>query len=92
MTIGSFDNSTADGEKNPDFEVLVKAKGDLTSALKGKIGELEGEAKERAQKVLDEGLELSMGMSEDFEQAIKQGSGNVRVGSRIFGKRPPRKT
>ncbi|KAK9241423.1 hypothetical protein V1525DRAFT_335175 [Lipomyces kononenkoae] len=38
------------------------------------------------------GLELSMGMSQDFEDAIKQGSTNVRVGSEIFGARPPRKT
>ena len=35
-------------------------------------------------------LELSMGMSNDFEQAIKQGSTSVRVGSSIFGARPPK--
>jgi uncharacterized pyridoxal phosphate-containing UPF0001 family protein len=29
-----------------------------------------------------------MGMSEDFEGAITQGSGEVRVGSTIFGQRP----
>lgn len=33
------------------------------------------------------GLELSMGMSSDFEEAIKQGSTNVRIGSTIFGGR-----
>ena len=33
-------------------------------------------------------LELSMGMSEDFEGAIRLGSGEVRVGSTIFGQRP----
>lgn len=33
-------------------------------------------------------LELSMGMSEDFEGAIEQGSDEVRVGSNIFGERP----
>ncbi|RDW85890.1 hypothetical protein BP5796_04215 [Coleophoma crateriformis] len=33
-------------------------------------------------------LELSMGMSEDFEGAIALGSGEVRVGSTIFGERP----
>lgn len=38
-----------------------------------------------------EGLELSMGMSADFEAAIKQGSTEVRVGSEIFGERPQRK-
>lgn len=32
-------------------------------------------------------LELSMGMSEDFLDAIRYGSTNVRVGSRIFGSR-----
>ncbi|KAI5958080.1 hypothetical protein KGF57_002888 [Candida theae] len=45
-------------------------------------------------KVLDEkyhfDLELSMGMSNDYEQAIKQGSSCVRVGSSIFGARPPK--
>jgi len=35
-------------------------------------------------------LELSMGMSNDYIQAIKQGSTNVRVGSLILGARPPR--
>jgi len=33
------------------------------------------------------GLELSMGMSDDFEGAIRQGSSSVRVGSKIFGSR-----
>jgi PLP dependent protein len=33
-------------------------------------------------------LELSMGMSNDFEIAVRMGSTNVRVGSRIFGQRP----
>lgn len=32
-------------------------------------------------------LELSMGMSSDFEEAIRRGSTNVRVGSTIFGAR-----
>lgn len=36
-------------------------------------------------------LELSMGMSQDFEGAIRQGSNEVRVGSTIFGERPPKK-
>lgn len=34
-------------------------------------------------------LQLSMGMSSDFEEAIRQGSTSVRVGSNIFGSRPP---
>lgn len=35
--------------------------------------------------------ELSMGMSTDYEQAILEGSTMVRVGTAIFGPRPPRK-
>ena len=35
-----------------------------------------------------EAVELSMGMSDDFEVAVKMGSTNVRVGSKIFGQRP----
>jgi len=34
-----------------------------------------------------EEIELSMGMSGDFEQAVEMGSTNVRVGSTIFGAR-----
>jgi hypothetical protein len=33
---------------------------------------------------------LSMGMSADFEEAIRQGATSVRVGSALFGPRPPR--
>jgi hypothetical protein len=36
-------------------------------------------------------LELSMGMSSDFEAAIEQGSDEVRVGTTIFGDRPAKK-
>jgi PLP dependent protein len=32
-------------------------------------------------------IELSMGMSNDFEVAVKMGSTNVRVGGKIFGER-----
>ena len=33
---------------------------------------------------------LSMGMSADYDLAIALGSTNVRVGSTIFGARPPK--
>lgn len=36
-------------------------------------------------------LELSMGMSSDYEAAIAQGSDEVRVGTTIFGDRPAKK-
>lgn len=35
-------------------------------------------------------LELSMGMSNDFEEAILMGSTMVRIGTMIFGERPPK--
>lgn len=41
---------------------------------------------------LDISLGLSMGMSSDFSLAICMGSDNVRVGSKIFGERPPFKS
>lgn len=34
--------------------------------------------------------ELSMGMTNDFEVAIQEGSTMVRIGTAIFGERPPR--
>jgi len=37
-------------------------------------------------------VELSMGMSNDFEEAVQIGSTNVRVGSTIFGERPAKST
>jgi uncharacterized pyridoxal phosphate-containing UPF0001 family protein len=33
--------------------------------------------------------ELSMGMSHDFEVAIEEGATMIRVGTAIFGRRPP---
>ncbi|CAN1222594.1 Pyridoxal phosphate homeostasis protein [Linum grandiflorum] len=41
----------------------------------------------KALGIEEEQCELSMGMSNDFEQAIEMGSTNVRVGSIIFGAR-----
>lgn len=37
-----------------------------------------------------EAFELSMGMSADYLMAIEMGSTNVRIGSTIFGARPPK--
>jgi hypothetical protein len=36
--------------------------------------------------------ELSMGMTADFEVAIEEGATLVRVGTAIFGPRPPAQT
>jgi len=82
MTIGSLSASTSkstDGG-NPDFDTLKSTRTALVQALKSKgvKGALESEGE----------LELSMGMSADFKEAVKQGSSGVRVGTRIFGERP----
>jgi uncharacterized pyridoxal phosphate-containing UPF0001 family protein len=34
--------------------------------------------------------ELSMGMSHDLEQAVAAGSTMIRVGTALFGERPPK--
>ncbi|KAH9223356.1 hypothetical protein DL95DRAFT_353536 [Leptodontidium sp. 2 PMI_412] len=79
MTIGAIARSqaAAEGEENADFIALREERDRLERELVGE-GLLKG------------GLECSMGMSEDFEEAIRAGSGEVRVGSTIFGVRPKR--
>ncbi len=78
MTIGAIARSkaVAEGEENADFITLREERDKLEKELEK---ELEGRR-----------LELSMGMSDDFEQAIEAGSDEVRVGSTIFGTRPPK--
>lgn len=86
MTIGSLDASKATSEEsvNPDFDVLKSTRHHLFEVMKAMDLQVDGVTRE-------EDLELSMGMSADFVQAIKQGSDSVRVGTRIFGQRPPKK-
>ncbi|KAI1159359.1 hypothetical protein F5B18DRAFT_591046 [Nemania serpens] len=83
MTIGAIARSvatTAENE-NEDFVALREQRDLVTRELGiGENGEGEG----------GRTLELSMGMSEDFEGAIVMGSDEVRVGSTIFGARPSR--
>lgn len=78
MTIGAIARSReASGPEgvNEDFLTLRETR--------DKVAEELGIRKEE--------LELSMGMSSDFEAAIKHGSDEVRVGTGIFGERPARK-
>lgn len=78
MTIGAIARSvatTAETE-NEDFRILREQRDLVAQELKELLGGSEVE------------LELSMGMSEDFEGAIAMGSSEVRVGSTIFGSRP----
>ncbi|KAI9673462.1 MAG: hypothetical protein M1817_002924 [Caeruleum heppii] len=81
MTIGalastapSSENNTTSNEPNPDFATLVRVRDEVTKEL----------GLEPAR------LEVSMGMSGDFEEAVRMGSQEVRVGSTIFGERPPK--
>ncbi|KAI1084028.1 hypothetical protein F5B20DRAFT_526384 [Whalleya microplaca] len=77
MTIGAIARSvaTTPENENEDF-VCLREQRDLVARELG-LGP-------------DRALELSMGMSEDFEGAIALGSDEVRVGSTIFGARPPK--
>mmetsp|Transcript_115536 Transcript_115536/g.331623 ORF Transcript_115536/g.331623 Transcript_115536/m.331623 type:complete len:244 (-) Transcript_115536:51-782(-) len=64
------------GCRTEDFETLHRCRADAATAM----------------GVEPATLELSMGMSADFETAIREGSTSVRVGSSIFGARsyPPK--
>lgn len=79
MTIGSLDQSLHAGEQNRDFECLKDTRDRLENYCRE---ELAGKA-----WGVDGRLLLSMGMSSDFEAALKAGSDIVRVGTGIFGGR-----
>lgn len=73
MTIGAIARSVETTPENENEDfLLLKEQRDLVGKELG----------------LDRELELSMGMSEDFEGAIAMGSHEVRIGSTIFGTRP----
>ena len=75
MTIGAIARSKATTPENENEDFLCLR--ETRDKVAKELG-LEGQ------------LELSMGMSEDFEGAIALGSDQVRVGSTIFGARPPK--
>uniref|UniRef100_A0A8C8A7Y4 Pyridoxal phosphate homeostasis protein n=1 Tax=Otus sunia TaxID=257818 RepID=A0A8C8A7Y4_9STRI len=56
---------------NPDFQMLLSLRQEVCEKLSLPV----------------EKVELSMGMSTDFQHAIEVGSTNVRIGSTIFGER-----
>ena len=88
MTIGSITESNAEG-LNEDFTRLDETRTILEEMLSlehkdeawGENVVLSRDA-EKGRRLL-----LSMGMSSDFETAIKQGADIVRIGSSIFGTR-----
>lgn len=72
MTIGSLANSTTvSSEENDDFAKLNAVKQEVAKEFNLSLNE----------------INLSMGMSNDFEKAIKQGTSEIRIGSDIFGSR-----
>ncbi|PWN26875.1 hypothetical protein BDZ90DRAFT_213315, partial [Jaminaea rosea] len=87
-------------EANPDFKALDDAREVLVRALRADPPSLPSGQEEKEgdddnySSLLSSsddttgGLELSMGMTADFEVAIAAGSGNVRVGTACFGQRP----
>lgn len=85
MTIGSFQNSITSGDENRDFQTLVHTRDALQDDLSRHFGDDGNEPPRWGDK--NGGLVLSMGMSSDFEAAIRAGSGIVRVGTSIFGER-----
>ncbi|KAJ7221131.1 hypothetical protein O6H91_Y467200 [Diphasiastrum complanatum] len=92
-----LDRAVAGLERKP-LKVLVQVN---TSGEESKSGVEPSECVELARHALancregnlqaldnsEEGCELSMGMSSDFELAVQMGSTNIRVGSTIFGVR-----
>jgi len=58
-------------ENNQDFQVLIKCREELSKKYNYDINN----------------IELSMGMSHDYERAIQAGSTIIRLGSSIFGAR-----
>ena len=71
MTIGREGHDCSVSGTNPDFECLVQCRSLISDQGIMKADE----------------IELSMGMSADYEDAIVAGSTSVRVGSAIFGSR-----
>ncbi|PFH50040.1 hypothetical protein AMATHDRAFT_75856 [Amanita thiersii Skay4041] len=93
MTIGAIEQSLSSAHgssQNDDFETLKQTRDVLQVALEKEFGK--PSPVKRWGREGDGQLLLSMGMSSDFEAAIKAGSNIVRVGSSIFGQRPPKAT
>jgi PLP dependent protein len=99
MTIGSLAQSLSTSE-NADFETLTTTREALQSYLNANRDVMQkimddrlnkegcGEGRRMISWGADGKLLLSMGMSSDFEAALKAGSNIVRVGTGIFGERP----
>lgn len=88
MTIGALSESVSESDINRDFETLKTTRDALERYLRSLAGN-EGKPVSWGESGH---LVLSMGMSSDFEAALKAGSDIVRVGTGIFGQRPKKGT
>lgn len=90
MTIGSISESKSAGDANSDFERLRSTRDKLEQLLRTRfLGEdMESKPASQERSWGESGrLLLSMGMSSDFETALRAGSDIIRVGTSIFGER-----
>lgn len=88
MTIGAPRPALSANEPDPDFATLAACRSQVAAALCADAhGGGGGQQQPEAALALERRLELSMGMSADWERAIRQGSTSVRIGSAIFGAR-----
>ncbi|KAI5886092.1 uncharacterized protein SCHCODRAFT_02673136 [Schizophyllum commune H4-8] len=83
MTIGSIEQSinAKEGEENHDFKTLLATRDALQAHLGARFADKTAAYGEEGR------LLVSMGMSADFEAALRAGSDIVRVGTGIFGGR-----
>ncbi|CAO1617415.1 unnamed protein product [Parajaminaea phylloscopi] len=104
MTIGSASNSRSSSgehitdraqalEANPDFAKLDESRRNVVERLRtAKVSPAAGsdvyDWLSESSVAPDACIELSMGMTADFEVAIAAGSANVRIGTACFGERP----
>jgi hypothetical protein len=90
MTIGALERSlvASDTETNADFDRLKETRDLLSNYLDTSFGDVDRKWGDRNSGR----LLLSMGMSGDFEAALKAGSDIVRVGTGIFGQRHAKST
>jgi len=83
MTIGSLTESLSQTDENHDFETLKRTRDVLEHHLKNGLPQADNWGQNG--RIL-----MSMGMSSDFEVALRAGSDIVRVGTGIFGERHKR--
>ncbi|CAG8525254.1 699_t:CDS:2 [Paraglomus brasilianum] len=73
MTIGAADWEPSHGP-NPYFRILAQCRDEVKEQVKQKNG-------------IEIDLKLSMGMSDDLQEALEAGSTEIRIGTAIFGAR-----